>query len=206
MMKTTRRKLIEYMRVKKVVSAVELARVLKISSADARHHLTSLEEEGVVTVVDTHRQGRGRPTQLFGLTQELNRHNLGDLTSAVLQEWLTNLTKDGDERDASYKRIAKRLLGEYHLPAGNLTQQLNQGIRQLNEMNYIARWEAHINNPRILITHCPYASVLAEHPEVCKIDTFLIEKVLGQPVSCIASPAKNIVGEVQCVFRLVNCP
>ena len=48
MKRTTRYRLIEYIRVKKVASADELARVLRITAADARHHLASLEDEMVL--------------------------------------------------------------------------------------------------------------------------------------------------------------
>jgi len=200
MKKTTRNRLIEYMRVKKVVSAAELARIFKISAGDARHHLACLEDEGVALMVDTKIQGRGRPTQLFGLAQDVSRNNLDALTNAIMKVWLCSIPDNG--REAEFYKIAASLTEGCHPPEGNLSQQLAYAIRCLNEMNYLARWEAHIDAPRILIRHCPYASVVADHPETCHIDAFVIGKVLGQSVTWISSEGKNEVGNMKCIFRL----
>ena len=200
MRRTTRYRLIEYIRVKKVVSAAELARVFKVTAADARYHLASMEDEGVVVVVDTRVQGRGRPTQLYRLTRDINRHHLDGLTNAVLNVWLGGVTKA--ERDGALNKIAAYLTAGCNQPVGNLTQRLVYAVRHLNEMNYLARWEAHIEAPRILITHCPYALMVSDHPETCRIDAFVIKNLLGQPVTQVSTMGKYATGEMQCVFRL----
>jgi predicted ArsR family transcriptional regulator len=200
MKRTTRYRLIEYIRVKKVVSAAELARVLKITAADARHHLASLEDEGVVVVVDTRVQGRGRPTQLYRLTRDINRHYLDALTSAVLKVWLGGVTEV--EREGALRKIAASLTAGWNQPGGNLTQRLTYTVRHLNEMNYLARWEAHIESPRILIMHCPYALMVKDHPETCRMDVFVINNLLGQPVTQISTMGRCTTGELQCIFRL----
>jgi predicted ArsR family transcriptional regulator len=200
MTKTTRYRLIEYLQVKKVSSAAELARVLKITAADARHHLTSLEDEGVVVVVDTRVQGRGRPTQMYRLSREINRHNLDSLITAVLTVWLDGTAVD--RQDAAFDKIATYIASGCKPPQGNLTQRLTNAVRCLNEMNYMARWEAHIDAPRVLITHCPYASVVAKHPEICQMDAFVIKKILGQSVTPISTDRTEYAGEIQCVFCL----
>jgi predicted ArsR family transcriptional regulator len=200
MKKTTRYRLIEYIRAKKVVSAAELGRVFTITAADARYHLASLEDEGVVVVVDTRVQGRGRPTQLYRLTRDINRHHLGALTSAVLNVWLTGMTEAS--RDGALNEIATYLTAGCHPPDGNLTQRLAYAVRHLNEMNYLARWEAHIEAPRILITHCPYALTVSDHPETCRMDAFVIKNLLGSPVTQITTMGKSTTGEFHCVFRL----
>jgi predicted ArsR family transcriptional regulator len=200
MKRTTRYRLIEYIHVKKIVSAAELACVFKITAADARYHLASLEDEGVVVVVDTRVQGRGRPTQLYRLTREINRHNLDSLTNAVLNVWLTGVTEA--ERDSVLNKIAAYLTAGYKQSDGHLTQRLAYAVRRLNEMNYLARWEAHIEAPRILITHCPYALVVADHPETCRMDAFVIKNLVGQPVTQIPTMGNSSRGEQVCAFRL----
>jgi len=200
MKRTTRYRLIEYIRVKKVVSAAELARVLRITAADARHHLASLEDEGVVVVVDTRVQGRGRPTQLYRLTRDYNRHSLDALTGAVLNVWLGDVTET--EREGALRKIADSLTAGWNHPGGNLTQRLTYTVRRLNEMNFLARWEAHIEAPRILMTHCPFALVVTDHPEICQMDAFVINNLLGQPVTRISSMGRCATGGMQCIFRL----
>jgi predicted ArsR family transcriptional regulator len=200
MKKTTRYRLIEYMKAKKTASTVELAHVLKITASDARYHLASLENEGVVVVVDTRMQGRGRPTQIYMLSKELNRHNLDGLTRAILDVWLPSLQED--KRNADLLKIGMYMITGINKPEGNLTQRLTSAIRYLNNKNYVARWEAHINAPRILITHCPYALVAPKHPEICQIDGFLIGEIIGQAVSRISSVVEKNPSQVQCIFCL----
>jgi len=200
MKRTTRFRLIEYIRVKKIVTATELARIFKITAADARHHLASLEDEGVVIVVDTRAQGRGRPTQLYRLTRDINRHHLDALTGAVLSVCLAGVTEA--ERDGAFKNIADYLTAAFNRPGGNLTQRLTYTVRHLHEMNYMARWEAHIEGPRIHITHCPYALMVSDHPETCRIDALVLQNLVGQPVTRILTTGKNSTGEMLCVFRM----
>jgi len=200
MKKTTRNRLIEYMRIKKVVSAAELARIFKLSAGDARHHLACLEDEGLVIMVDTRIQGRGRPTQLFRLAQDVNRHNLDALTNASMKVLFDSITENG--REAALRNIAASLTEGCNPPEGNLPLRLAYTIRFLNNMNYVARWEAHSDAPRILISHCPYVSVVANHPETCLMDTFLIGIVLGQSVLRISSEGNNVAGNMICHFRL----
>ena len=188
------------MQFKKLVTATELARAFKITSGDARHHLTSLEDEGVVTVVDTRVQGRGRPSQLYRLSREITRHNMEALMGAVLKVLLEGVTEDS--REIVFQKISACLVTEGIQPKGNLTQRLASSVRHLNEMNYEARWEAHIDAPRILITYCPYSAIVSDHPEICQVDAIVIGDLLGQPVRKISMIGKNETGDKQCIFRI----
>jgi len=134
------------------------------------------------------------------LTREINRHHLDALTSAVLNVWLAGLTEA--ERGGGLKKIAAYLTAGCNQPGRNLTQRLAYAVRHLNEMNYVARWEAHIQAPRILITHCPYALIVGEHPEICRVDALVIRNLVGQPVTQIFTMGNGSTGEFQCVFLL----
>ena len=196
-----RRRFIEFMQVKKSVSAFELARAFTITAANARHHLAELEEDGVIRIVETRVQGRGRPTQFYGLTSVLDRNNLTSLANAVWCEWIDGLPTE--KKEIALKNITDRLLNNKMVPGGNLTQRITRAVRELNEMNYQVRWEAHITSPRILFTHCPYASMKKQHPELCQLDGMLLEKLLGFPVILISKKSEVDNGDIQCVFRLM---
>lgn len=195
-----RRRIIEYIQVKRVASAAELGRALHITPADARHHLASLEVDGVVRIVDTRVSGRGRPTQLYRLIIDLNRNNLDALAKVILKEWLAELPVE--KKEAALKRIATDLLQNISTPEGNLTQRLTRAVRQMIGLNYQARWEAHMNSPRILVTHCPYALMVKEYPDICRVDELLIGKLIGLPIELISRLKENEFGEMQCIFRL----
>jgi predicted ArsR family transcriptional regulator len=185
---------------RKEASAAELAKVLQVTAADVRHHLTSLEDEGVISVVGKIVQGRGRPAQLYKLRVDINRHNLETLTNAIFYEWLGRLVLK--EQDSALNNIASRILEGYRDVGGNFTQRIARANRHLNEMNYSARWEAHIDAPRILITHCPYGAVAMNHPEICRLDVFLIQKMLGTPVAQLVNPDRFSQSDIKCIFRI----
>jgi predicted ArsR family transcriptional regulator len=200
MKKTTRNRIIEHIRVKKVVSAGELARALNITASDARHHLSSLEDEGVVIMVYTQKQGRGRPTQLFRLTRDLNRHNLESLTVAMMSVWLDG--QEENQRETAYRKIANFISEGLKPSALNLPQRLVNAIRCLNEMRYQARWEAHAEGPRILVHQCPYAPISTDFPAICRVDAYIIGNLLGEPVSLISSEGNYLLGNRKCIFKI----
>jgi predicted ArsR family transcriptional regulator len=151
-------------------------------------------------MVATRTLGRGRPTQMYRLSKDINRNNLVELTCAALNAWFANITEFG--RSAAFTQIAVHLTSNCNPPVGGLTQKLTYAIRYLNDMNYGARWEAHIDAPRILITHCPYAAVVSKYPEICQVDAYVMQNVLGQSVTKIPVMERYGDGEVQCIFRL----
>ncbi len=69
-------------------------------------------------------------------------------------------------------------------------------------MNYNARWEAHAEAPQVLLGHCPYRAIIQEHPELCKMDKYLLESLLDQQVDQIAKLEKDNQGIKWCVFAL----
>jgi len=59
-------------------------------------------------------------------------------------------------------------------------------VQILNLKRYQARWDAHAQAPRILLHNCPYAAVLENHPELCRMDAYMIAQLLGLPVEQLA--------------------
>jgi predicted ArsR family transcriptional regulator len=89
MKSTTRQQILEYIQSKEVACAAEISRALHMTAANARHHLSALKDEGVVTVIGQRPSpGRGRPVDLYRLTLPLVRHNLDGLANVLLLELL----------------------------------------------------------------------------------------------------------------------
>jgi predicted ArsR family transcriptional regulator len=198
-MKSTRQRMIDYLQRRQLASAVDISHALHLTAADIRHHLTILSDEGVVNIVsERSSSGRGRPTALYQLAKQAQANNLNGLTSALLLE--TQASVPDIEQHAFNKRLAQRLAGSSYSPVRNPTQRFLQAVQHLNQMNYQARWEAHSDTPQVIITHCPYASVLSEHPEVCQIDVELLSVLLASPVKQIACHQLNPQGVPQCIF------
>jgi predicted ArsR family transcriptional regulator len=206
-MKTTRQQVIEHLHSRRQTSAQEISRVLRMTPANARHHLNTLLNEGVIEVAGQQpASGKGRPTRLYRLTQPAHRHSLDKLASTLLEELAALLPPD--DHESCLGRIAARLQGEAASPEGDargssarpLPQALFETVRRLNELNYAARWEAHARGPRLILGHCPFAAIIQEHPELCRMDAHLLEGLLGAPVQQLARLVPDGQGERQCVF------
>lgn len=206
-MPTSRKLILEYLQHKPLATTVELSRALKMTPANVRHHLRLLIEEGAVEVAERDpARRRGRPASLYALTQKSQSHNLDGLAHALLKTHLANLSDEG--RSLALQQIAGLLAaGEDGQPAsqqahplGSLAHRLYQAMQHLNELGYQARWEAHSQAPRLLLGHCPYAAILPEHPELCQVDAYLLESLVGAPVTQTKKRAQDSRGARYCLF------
>jgi len=199
--KTTRQLLVEHLHLRRTASADELARALKVTPANIRHHLAALQSEGVVEQIGQRSaSGRGRPVQLFSLVEQASRNNLALLAKILLQE--LDQVNPLAERQELFKRLASNLLGSEKTPARNPAQRYYQAILQLNALNYQARWEAHAIGPHVILSHCPYAAIVQDHPELCQLDKYMLQELFGKSVLQIAKLEQTAQGERQCVFLI----
>jgi predicted ArsR family transcriptional regulator len=173
--------------------------VFKVTPANIRHHLSILTEQGSVSIIGQ-KAGveRGRPSQIYSCTQQRQQNNLDQLADVLLNAYLSDARQG--EREPLLKNIAERLVRQYPINTENPTRRLYSSIRALNHMNYQAHWEAHVENPRIMLGHCPYFGIQGEHPEVCLMDAFVLEKLIGKPVKQAERLVLNSKGLPQCVF------
>ena len=220
-MKTSRQRLLEYIDSQRVVTVEDLSRALQMTEANARYHLGILQQQGLVAVVGQRsRRGRGRPAPLYGLSEQALGHNLDKLASVLLNESLSGLPLE--ERDVLIHRLAQSLAGVASAydnsmetpepisdpakravaPLASPSQRLMQAVRHLNTLHYHARWEAHALAPRVILGHCPYASLVKDHPEICRLDAALLETLLGAQVTQLAKLAPDRRGARFCMFSI----
>ena len=199
-----RQRCLAFLRKNRYSTSTELARALNVTPADVRHHLTRLKADGLVVVSENLRSGgRGRPVKVYGLSRLAQGDNLTKLTDEVLTEWLRTLSpQDAGE---ALDRLAGRLIGvEKHGAPGPIARRLVQCIELLNTMHYKARWEAHAHGPRMIFETCPYAGVIAKHPELCLMDKKLLEKSMGGKVEQVAKLEKGLRNIPVCIFEIIN--
>jgi predicted ArsR family transcriptional regulator len=84
--------------------------------------------------------------------------------------------------------------------AGPLTARLTETIENLNQMHYQSRWEAGATGARVILGHCPYAAIIENHPELCRMDAFVLEESLGLSAEQITKLERPGQGMPQCVF------
>lgn len=183
-----------------------------MTDANARYHLGVLQSEGLVEVVGTRpADGKGRPTKVYSLSDQARGNNLASLTAALLDVLVIPLSQANQK--SAIQMLAMRLSRQVEgnldpektglrIAGARLTQNLKLAVERLNELGYEAHWEARSGAPRVILGHCPYASILNEHPELCRLDAVLLETMLNVPVELIARQVADERGLRSCVFRL----
>ena len=206
-----RQRILEFIRSQRAVSVQELTQAFRMTEQNIRYHFSILKSEGVIEEIEgSSPQKRGRPKKVYGPARHTYGENLDLLASTLLELLLSNAGEDQTRR--IYDRLAQGLAQKMasnlglNLEAtprpGYLTQRLNRLTAVLNEHHYFSRWEAHSDAPRVVLGHCPFAAVIAEHPEVCSLDAGLISTLLDQPVQQTAKLAKGADGLPYCLFRV----
>ena len=199
-MKTSRQRLLDYIQAHRAVTILEISRALRMTPANARHHLSILGEQGLVQIAG-HRpgSGKGRPAAVYRLSQPAQGAGLHALSSALLVMMTSDLPEN------ALPRLAQRLAGEGEGHDGpgsgsRLSQRLVRAVQRLNELGYQARWEAHATAPRLILGCCPYAAILPEHPELCQVDAALLETLAGASAGQTARLAPDRQGLPHCIF------
>ena len=191
-MTTARQKVLNYLTKTRTASAREISRALQMSSPTVRHHLRMMVSDGRLETVSVRsRDGRGRPEKVYTLPQAALGDNLSALAEALIAEAGSSLDPEA---------LGKYLVGQANFASQPVAKRLNLVVEKLNQMNYHARWEAGAEGPRILFGHCPYAKIIAKHPELCKMDESLLEELMGRPTTQTSKIGRD--GSLSCVFVL----
>jgi predicted ArsR family transcriptional regulator len=147
-----------------------------MTGANIRHHLGILESNELIEVIGSRKEGRGRPRNIYGLSRRVQGDGLDRLSGALLETWLGGVADE--KREGELKLVAENLAGGFY-PGNSIIKNLVRAIERLNEMHYQARWEASPAGSRIILGHCPYAAIVNGHPEICIMDSLLLESMLG---------------------------
>jgi predicted ArsR family transcriptional regulator len=173
-MKNTHDLILDYLQTNLCASAADLSQALHLTRADIRYHLNLLLAQNIIEKIAFRNPvKKGRPTQLFHLALKSQQNNLAFLADALLSTLYGSI-------DEIINPLVQRFVAA--IPSAKLrTTQLNRLVAFLNEHGYQSRWEAYVIGPRILFRNCPYAAILAKHPELCSMDTEIISSYLMVP-------------------------
>jgi predicted ArsR family transcriptional regulator len=202
-MNLTQQKIYQYLQNHPSATAGEFSVALGMTTANIRHHLARMTQEGMIETSLQASSGRGRPTYRYSLSVRAQANNLDALANALLLELLVQFPQV--DKPTAFQRLALRLLeilaagGPLPPTAAHLTRRLTNGVQFLNSCHYQARWEAHASGPNLMLGHCPYAAILAQHPELCQVDAFLLERLLNSPVKQTARLGANAPA---CIFQV----
>jgi len=198
---TSRQRILDFLRAHPGATAGEIARTLRQTPANARHHLGGLVRDGLVASSARPSQGRGRPEKAYSLSLPMQGDNLSALSAALLEAHLGDLS--ADEREPALEDLAERLSASPPgVPGMTLPRRLSALVEVLSTLHYQARWEARATGPHIILGHCPFAAIIGRHPELCRMDAHLLKRGLGAPVAQEAKLEPNERGVPVCIFSM----
>jgi predicted ArsR family transcriptional regulator len=198
-MKNTRQRIIDYIKSRNLATVLEISQALNITPANARYHVQSMLKQGVLEKIGIcSDQIARRPPGVYSLTSSTRRHNMDRLVASLLIYSLQNKTPS--KQLEILEKITFIMCGNSTHSTETVSQKLYETINLLNEMNYSAHWEAHATMPRIIFNHCPYKSILNEHPELCYFDQILLHTLTGLSFSQKSRLEKDKHGSSYCLF------
>jgi len=196
---TTQSRILNFLRKQGSATVHELSLAFMLSGANIRHHLAVMKSNDLIESISQQRQGRGRPVYVYGLSRRVLGDGLDNLVRAIFDTLFR--TMSDEDREANLKSVALSLGGKNPSRIDLLQPAfLNRVIDRLNELHYQAHWEAGVNGPQVILGHCPYASIIATYPELCRMDALLLSEQIGLPVEQAAKLRPSIKGHPFCSF------
>ena len=176
----TSKQVLEYLENNQPASCTKIGKALDISRANVHYHISQFIEQGLVEQLPhtAVQQTRGRPTNLYRLSKQAHSDTLMHLTGCLLAEFVTH-SKTQKEKTDALLNIAHRMFPQLNSEISSLPRHLNSILFRLNERGYKASWETHRFGPLITFRNCPYLSIIEKHPIICRIDTMILQEMLG---------------------------
>jgi len=186
-MQETRRQILEILfnhgkaTVDEIASNLRQRRQDNITSVTVRHHLSRLQEDGLVSTPRMrHRTSPGRPRHIYELTNHGTSffpNNYEQMTIQLVKKMNTQLAPS--TANVIIEGIADDMAVEADIPEGNIQDRLEAVVMFLNSKGYDAKWEATPVWFVLSTQSCPYHHVAQESESLCKLDMRLISKMLG---------------------------
>lgn len=197
---STRQVVLDLIVEKGPVTSTAIAKILCLTTAAVRRHITTLEASGDIAeheVPNVKPRGRGRPSRYYVAT-DLGRDRLKDGHSELAIKAISYLATiagtDAVESFAAarsrdierrYQRVVNQAGSDVHKRAQALADALTDdgyaaSIRPVGDGEF---------SIQLCQGHCPVAQVAAEYPQLCEAETSAFSKLLGVHVQRLATLA-----------------
>jgi len=191
-MKSTRERILQTLLNHPNSTINDLAEAVGINAISVRHHLTSLQAEGLV-MAEEERHGVGRPRLVYALTEkgmESFPTRYLRLTNRLLDQMKEALPPAAISK--LFASMAEEMASDYaqQVKAMTVEEKLDFIKSLLAKEGFSVEWERQGNEYLIHEITCPYYHVGQAHPEVCTVDQTLISQVLSIPaqkINCVLS-------------------
>jgi DeoR family transcriptional regulator, suf operon transcriptional repressor len=198
-MKSTRERILQTLLNHPHSTISDLADAVGINAISVRHHLTSLQADGLVAA-EEERHGVGRPRLVYGLTEgglERFPTRYLRLTNRLLDQMKDSMPPAVISK--LFSAMASEIASDYAQQIKTLTieEKLELIKNLLAQEGFSVEWERQGGEYLIHEITCPYYHVGQAHPEVCTVDQTLISEVLSIPaqkIHCV------LHGDAHCTY------
>lgn len=198
----TRRVVLDLVVEKGPITSSTIAKLLSLTTAAVRRHITSLEESGDIVEHDVpvlEPRGRGRPARYYVATGA-GRDRLSDGHSDLAIKAIGYLgTVAGTDAIDSFAAARSRDIERRYLPivnaAGSNVRSRAEALADaLTEDGYAASVRP-VGEGEFAVQlcqgHCPIEQVAREYPQLCEAETVAFSKLLGVHVQRLATLAQG---------------
>ena len=198
---STADKILEYLHDHPPVSSAEISSALLLTKADIRYHLRNMLNVGIVSRRIKHLDfGAGRPAYLY-TTSAADPKSGYSLLAGICANVLLNEPANGLK---GQQDIANGLAAGFHDDVSTGSQRLGIVVQYLTKLEYQAIWEARSDHPVIYFRNCPYLDLAVKHPDLCKVDLVLVEKLTGWKCEQTRRIRDDFSQISTCKFSLIN--
>ncbi len=183
-------------------TATQLGKALGISRVAAHQHLDWLKEQGLVQV-EVERKGRGRPAEVFSLTElaqeQLFPRRYDVLAFTALDEVASEL---GDKFLLRiFRRYREKLTERLRSVKGDLRERVQTLAELFTEEGYLASLEETEDGFVLSFVNCPIAQIARRFQEACISEEEVLTKILDIPVT---SECRQSTGSTCCRYFIAK--
>ena len=197
---STRARVLDLIAEKGPVSAAQLAKVLRLTPAAVRRHITALEDAEQIEVhtpAQTGKRGRGRPARHYVLTPKARTsfaEGYSDLANRALH-YLSQVAGDKavDSFAAARGRDLERRYATVVEAAGKDPSERARALADALTLDGYAASVRDVGDGSFAVQlcqgNCPVRDVAGELHELCDAETQAISRLVGVPVQRLATLA-----------------
>mgnify|MGYP000857136449 FL=1 len=197
---STRARVLDLIVSKGPVSAAQLAKVLSLTPAAVRRHITALEEAGEIqvhTAASPGKRGRGRPARYYVATRDA-RSTFAEGYSEIANRALSYLQQvAGDKALDSFaasrgRDLERRYMGVVEA-AGKEPSERARALADALTLDGYAATIRDVGDGTYAVQlcqgHCPVRDVAGQFHTLCDAETQAFSRLLGVPVQRLATLA-----------------
>ena len=200
-MKSTRDRILQQLLQFPNSSINALANAVGINAISVRHHLTSLQADGLVSSQEE-RHGVGRPRLVYFLTDD-GREKFPTRYLELTNRLIDHLKVKFPEETISdiFQNIAKDMAGDWVKDLDKLSfeEKLSHLQKFMTKEGFSMQWDKQGQDYYIHQISCPYYHVTQNHPEVCSLGRSVVSLFLSistEKISCM------LQGNPHCTFHI----